>query len=147
MKSKFLLSLFAFSLSVLVVTLSSSKCFAQTETTTTQTTTPPLKDRIVGKWMYNGIEEFGVLTPPDSTQKNDFVEIGADGNFKMMWGGKEEAGAYKLVIDYKQIYMSDVATKKTKMFTIKSSLNGKLVLDYQTPELIHHKYQYEKVTQ
>jgi hypothetical protein len=39
------------------------------------TTTPPLKDRIVGKWMYKGIEEFGVLTPADSTQKNDYVEI------------------------------------------------------------------------
>ena len=108
------------------------------------TTTPPLKDRIVGKWMYKGIEEFGVLTPADSTQKNDYVEITADGNYKMMMSGAEESGGYKLVDAYKQLYFTNTANKKTKMFTIKSSLNGKLVLDYQTPELIHHKYTYEK---
>ena len=109
------------------------------------TTTPPLKDRIIGKWMYKGIEEFGVLTPPDSTQKNDYVEITADGNYKMMMSGAEESGGYKLVDAYKQLYITNTTSKKTKMFTIKSSLNGKLVLDYQTPELIHHKYTYEKV--
>lgn len=120
----------------------SSNAIAQTETT--QTSTTPLKERIVGKWMYKGTEEFAVLTPADSTQKNDYVEITADGNYMMVVNGKEETGAYKLVADYKQIYFTSNSTKKTKMYTIKSSLNGKLVLDFQTPDLIHTKYQYEK---
>lgn len=124
----------------------SVNAFAQTETPT-QSTTPPLKDRIVGKWMYKGTEEFAVLTPADSTQKNDYLEITADGNYKMMTNGNEETGTYKLVTDYKQIYFSNAENKKTKMFTIKSSLNGKLVLDFQTPDLIHTKYQYEKAKQ
>ncbi len=124
----------------------SVNAMAQTETPT-QSTTPPLKDRIIGKWMYKGTEEFAVLTPADSTQKNDYVEITADGNYIMMVNGKEETGAYKLVEAYKQIYFSANTTKKTKMFTIKSSLNGKLVLDFQTPDLIHTKYQYEKLKQ
>ena len=120
----------------------SANAIAQTETT--QTPAPPLKDRIVGKWIYKGTEEFAVLTPADSTQKNDYVEITADGNYMMVANGKEETGAYKLVADYKQIYFTSNSTKKTKMYTIKSSLNGKLVLDFQTPDLIHTKYQYEK---
>ena len=124
----------------------SMNAIAQTETPT-QTTNPPLKDRIVGKWIYKGTEEFAVLTPADSTQKNDYVEITVDVNYKMVVNGKEETGAYKLVEVYKQIYFSANETKKTKMFTIKSSLNGKLVLDFQTPDLIHTKYQYEKPKQ
>lgn len=120
----------------------SANAIAQTETT--QTPAPPLKDRIVGKWIYKGTEEFAVLTPADSTQKNDYVEITADGNYMMVTNGKEETGAYKLVADYKQIYFTSNSTKKTKMYTVKSSLNGKLVLDFQTPDLIHTKYQYEK---
>jgi len=120
----------------------SANAIAQTETS--QTPAPPLKDRIVGKWIYKGTEEFAVLTPADSTQKNDYVEITADGNYMMVTNGKEETGAYKLVADYKQIYFTSNSTKKTKMYTIKSSLNGKLVLDFQTPDLIHTKYQYEK---
>lgn len=120
----------------------SDNAIAQTETT--QTPAPPLKDRIVGKWIYKGTEEFAVLTQADSTQKNDYVEITADGNYMMVTNGKEETGAYKLVADYKQIYFTSNSTKKTKMYTVKSSLNGKLVLDFQTPDLIHTKYQYEK---
>lgn len=120
----------------------SANAIAQTEST--QTPAPPLKDRIVGKWIYKGTEEFAVLTPADSTQKNDYVEITADGNYMMVTNGKEETGAYKLVADYKQIYFTSNSTKKTKMYTVKSSLNGKLVLDFQTPDLIHTKYQYEK---
>ena len=120
----------------------SANAIAQTETT--QTPAPPLKDRIVGKWIYKGTEEFAVLTPADSTKKNDYVEITADGNYMMVANGKEETGAYKLVADYKQIYFTSNSTKKTKMYTVKSSLNGKLVLDFQTPDLIHTKYQYEK---
>ncbi len=123
----------------------SANAIAQTETT--QTPAPPLKDRIVGKWIYKGTEEFAVLTPADSTQKNDYVEITADGNYMMVTNGKEETGAYKLVADYKQIYFTSNSTKKTKMYTVKSSLNGKLVLDFQTPDLIHTKYQYEKAKQ
>ncbi|MEI7801336.1 MAG: hypothetical protein WCI97_01700 [Bacteroidota bacterium] len=125
----------------------SVSAFAQTEPTPTPTVNPPLNERIIGKWMYKGTEEFGVLAAPDSTQKNDFIELTADGNYKMMWSGKEEAGGYKLVEAYKQIYMTNAANKKTKMFTIKSSLNGKLTLDYQTPDLVHTRYEYEKVKQ
>ncbi|HAP00495.1 MAG TPA: hypothetical protein DCQ93_01095 [Bacteroidetes bacterium] len=119
--------------------------FSQTTTTTPQTTNPPLNERIIGKWLFKGIDEFGVLAAPDSTQRNDYVEINADNTYKMMANGKEESGTYKLVIDYKQLYFTGSTSRKTKMFTIKSSLNGKLVLDFQTPDLIHHKYTYEKI--
>lgn len=122
-----------------------ASAFAQIETP--PPVNPPLKDRIIGKWLYKGTEEFGVVTPPDSTQKSDFIEITADGNYSLKSNGKEEAGAYKLAETYKQIYCTNSTSKKTKMFTIKSSLNGKLVLDYQTPDLVHTKYQYEKVKQ
>ncbi len=115
---------------------------AQTEITT-PTSTPSLKDRIAGKWLYKGTEEFAVFTAADSTQKNDYIEISPDGNYLIVVRGKQETGTYKLVEAYKQIYFSSSTTKKTKMFTIKSSVNGKLTLDFQTPDLIHTKYQYE----
>ena len=50
------------------------------------------------------------------------------------------------------INIANVVADKTSealfyVAAIKSSLNGKLTLDYQTPDLVHTKYQYEKVKQ
>ena len=33
------------------------------------------------KWNYSGIEEFGVVKPPDSTMKNDNIALMADGTY------------------------------------------------------------------
>ncbi len=102
-----------------------------------------IKDRITGKWMYEGTEEFGVVTL-DSLQSNDRIEFNSDGNFNQIFNGDKISGTYKITESTKQIFMTDTVTKKTTMYKVKRLTQTELTLDFQTPDLVHTLYKYKK---
>lgn len=105
--------------------------------------TPSIKERITGKWIYEGTEEFGVVTL-DSLQNNDRIEFNTDGSFNQVLNGDKVSGTYKITESTKQIYMTDAVTKKTMMYKVKRLTQTELTLDFQTPDLVHTFYKYKK---
>jgi len=62
------------------------------------------------KWNYSGIEEFGVVKPPDSTMKNDNIALMADGTFIMVKKNKKTNGTWS---DPTSWDLNRVATRPT----------------------------------
>lgn len=120
---------------ITVTALSMNLAFSQTA--------PSIKERITGKWIYQGTEEFGVVTL-DSLQKNDWIEFNADGHFKRLNTGKEETGTFKITESTRQIFLTDGVTGKTVMYKIKYLKPESLTLDFQTPDLVHTLYQFKR---
>ena len=106
-----------------------------------QTTT--WKEKIVGNWKYEGTEEFGVLTAADSTQTNDLVEFNADGSFRLVEKNRETKGTYKVAETAKTVTLT--ADKKSRLFYLKKSDPGVLILESQTPDLVRTRHRYTAV--
>jgi hypothetical protein len=99
------------------------------------------KEKVVGQWAYAGTEEFGVVTPPDSTQAKDNLAVNADGTYKRMEKGKASNGTYKVDETAKTITFKD-ATGKSKMYYLKKSDPGVLIIEFQTPDLVRTRYKF-----
>lgn len=100
------------------------------------------KDKVVGKWKYIGIEEFGVVTPADSLSKTNWLEINADGTFRTMEKNVANKGTYAVNESAKTIVFKD-GTGKTKLYNLKPSDAGVLLMEYQNPkDLVRTRYRY-----
>jgi hypothetical protein len=99
------------------------------------------KERVVGKWAYAGTEEFGVVTPADSTHQTDLLELNADGSFRRVEKGNESKGTYTVDEAGKTMTLKDAAGK-TKLYYLKKSEPGTLTVETQTPDLVRTRHRY-----
>ena len=102
---------------------------------------------LFGKWIYAGTEEFGLVTPPDSAQKTDFITIMQDDGVnvcQLSESGKELYGKWVVNSNAKTITITYDATGKSKTYNIISITATELVLEYQTPDLVRTRYHYTK---
>ena len=107
---------------------------------TAQTSDPA---SLVHKWKYLGTEEFGVITPPDSLAKNDWLLLKSDGTFEWMQSGKNHSGTWKLNEPAKIISITDSKTNKTSRYNLKKVSATDLIIEYQTPDLVRTRYHYQ----
>src|SRR5437867_5087968 len=76
------------------------------------------KDLLAQKWKYLGVEEFGVVNAPDSTQKNDWLSLKSDGSYEWMQKGKTSSGTWKFNEAAKIILFTDSKTKKSLSYNL-----------------------------
>jgi len=107
-------------------------------------TTASWKDKVVGKWHYDGTEEFGVVTPADSLHSGDWLQINADGTFTASEKNKETTGTFKIDEAAKTITFKDAAGK-AKLYYLKKSNPSVLLMESQTPDLIRTRHRYSAV--
>src|SRR6185295_5431461 len=98
------------------------------------------KELLTQKWKYLGVEEFGVLHPPDSTQKNDWLSMNSDGTYEWMRNGETSSGTWKLNEAAKIIVFTDSKTKKSLNYNLKNISAIDLTIEYQTPDLVRTRY-------
>jgi hypothetical protein len=114
-----------------------------------QVTTPPApinwKEKVISKWKYEGVETFGVLTPADSTEQKDMIELTIDGKYAQIEKGKSSTGTYSLNADAKTITFKDASNSKSKMYYLKKSEPNYLIIEFQTPNLIRTRYKFIKI--
>ncbi len=117
---------------LVLVLFMSNTCFSQTT-----------KERLIKKWGFAGVEEFGVVRTPDSTAKNDLLEIKADGTYLFNKAQKSTVGNWTLNEKSGVLSLTDLKTKKTIAYTIKSIDEKEMVIEYQSPDLVRTKYHYK----
>lgn len=100
------------------------------------------KEQLSRRWVFVGVEEFGVVRPPDSTAKNDFIEIKTDGTFDMEKAEKKANGNWTFNEKTGVLSLFDLKTKKTINYTIKSMNEKEMVIEYQSPDLVRTRYHY-----
>jgi hypothetical protein len=98
---------------------------------------------LVHKWNYIGVEEFSVLHPPDSTLKNDWLELKSDGTYEWVKAGKISSGTWKLNESAKIMVFTDAKTKKSLNYNLKNITPNELTIEYQTPDLVRTRYRYQ----
>ena len=103
---------------------------------------PSKSDLLVNQWKYSGVEEFGVVTPPDSLEKNDLLIMKSDGTFEWLKSGKKISGTYKLNESAKILSFTDASTKKTLNYNLKKVSAADLTIEYQTPDLVRTRYRF-----
>jgi hypothetical protein len=103
------------------------------------------KDMLTKNWKYAGVEEFGVVRPPDSTMMRDAIELKADGSYNMIKNGKKTSGTWSLNEKAAIIIFTDAKTKKNLNYNLKSVDENGLVVEYQTPDLVRSRYHYQLV--
>ena len=103
------------------------------------------KDLLSQKWKYLGVEEFGVVHTPDSTQKNDWLSMKSDGTYEWSQKGKTSSGTWKLNEAAKIIVFTDSKTKKSLNYNLKNITATDLTIEYQTPDLVRTRYRYQAV--
>src|ERR1043165_9602509 len=101
------------------------------------------KDLLSKKWKYLGVEEFGVVHSPDSTQKSDWLSLNSDGTYEWMQKGKTSSGTWKFNEAAKIIVFTDSKTKKSLSYNLKNVTDTELTIEYQTPDLVRTRYRYE----
>ena len=102
------------------------------------------KDKVIGKWKYEGTEEFGVLTVADSLHKNNTLQFNADGTYVLTENGKVFKGTYKIDETAKTLTTSE-SGGKSKLYYLKKSDPGVLIVETQTPDLVRTRHRYTTV--
>lgn len=105
------------------------------------------KDMLAKNWKYSGVEEFGVVHPPDSTMKGDGIEIKADGSYNMTKSGKKTSGTWTFNDKASIIIFTDAKSKKNLNYNLKNVDASSLVVEYQTPDLVRTRYRYQAAQQ
>jgi hypothetical protein len=104
------------------------------------------KQKVLGEWNYLGEEQFGVETEPDAENANNKLILREDLTFEKTDAGKTISGTYVINESAKTITFKDAKTGKTKMYYLKKSDPGYLIIEYQTPDLIRTRYKYQQAT-
>lgn len=102
---------------------------------------------LLGKWNYTGTEEFGLLTPPDSLHKADFILLKLDNDirtFEMRNGNETTSGNWVVNATAKTLTLTNSENQKTKLYNLKSISATELVIEYQTPDLVRTRYHFLK---
>lgn len=100
------------------------------------------KEQLFKHWIFAGVEEFGVVRPPDSTAKNDFMEIKSDGTYILAKAEKKTTGNWAFNEKTSVLALYDLKTKKMISYTIKSMNEKEIVIEYQSADLVRTKYHY-----
>ena len=99
---------------------------------------------ITKEWTYAGKEGFGVVRPPASEFKDDHLNINGDGTFIMLKEGKQWSGKWVFQEKSAILLLTDLKTKKSISYTIKSVNETQLVAEYQSPDLVRTKYHFSR---
>ena len=94
-----------------------------------------------GNWKLDSVEEFGVTHIAKAKQKTDNVTFSTDGTFSITMEGIFAKGSWKYVGND---YISATASNPsyTKKYKLLGLMDGKFVMEYQTPDLIRIHYIY-----
>jgi len=105
-------------------------------------TMPADKSKMLCKaWVLDSVEQFGVAHTPNAKEKNDGVTFMADGTFFTTSEGVAGTGTWKG--NGNPYINTSVGTPEVKkMFKIMVLSDSKLVLEYQTEDLIRIHYTY-----
>lgn len=94
-------------------------------------------------WVLKYTEEFGTKDAVKDSLLNDFMDLKADGTFKMKFYGKEKSGTYKYNAANKFLNFS---SGNEKFYFKFFELNGtNLLMEYQHPSLIRTKLYFEEL--
>jgi hypothetical protein len=98
---------------------------------------------IVKKWKLVEVEEFGEKYALTDAQKNDFIEFTADNKYKGLINGLAIEGSWvDKVGKYIITPSKDKSVFKTNWIRVISVDSGKLLLNYQSTDLIQTKLGY-----
>jgi hypothetical protein len=111
----------------------------KTQTTTTQTTTANgTKAKSITKaWTLSMTENFGDQHKPNDTQKNDLLNLMADGRYRLIMNGVAEGGTWTLSKDNLWITLTTDAGAVKKLKVLESS-ETTLKVDYRDADEVHN---------
>jgi len=93
-------------------------------------------------WMLDSVEQFSVVHAANTTEKADGITFMADGTFFVTWEGVASTGTWSgNAAPYINTSTGTPAVKK--MYKLLSLADGRLVLEYQTEDLIRSQYIYK----
>jgi hypothetical protein len=93
-------------------------------------------------WGLDSVEQFSVVHVANATEKADGVTLMADGTFFITWEGVAGTGTWSgNAAPYINTSVGTPAAKK--MYKVISLSDGRLVLEYQTEDLIRSQYIYK----
>lgn len=92
-------------------------------------------------WVLDSVEQFGVGHPANAKEKTDGVTFTADGNYFVTSEGVAATGTWK-ANGSAYIYTTSGTPENKMMYKMLSLADNRLVLEYQTPDLIRIKYTY-----
>lgn len=105
-------------------------------------TISPEKSKMLCKpWVLDSVEQFGVAQKASPKEKSDAVTFVADGTFFITSEGVASTGKWTGTAN-PYIYTTTGTPEEKKMYKLISLSNNKLVLEYQTPDLIRIHYTY-----
>jgi hypothetical protein len=117
--------------------------FAQTATkapTTTTQTTPANGTKaksLTKSWTLSMTENFGDQHKPNDTQKNDLLNLMADGRYRLIMNGVAEGGTWTLSKDNLWITLTTDAGA-VKKFKVLESSDTTLKIDYRDADEVHN---------
>jgi len=92
------------------------------------------KEKLQHNWKLTAIEEFGSKWDVEEKNKDDYMNLKADGNYEMTFYGEKKAGTWSFNKGGKTINF--VNGSKKFYFKLKSVSGTALVAEYQHPSLI-----------
>jgi hypothetical protein len=118
-----------------IVLATSSKSVAQ------NTDTSSYKYKLAKTWYYNYSQNFGVMTKPDSTQKQDMIIFRPDMTYEMILNGARTAGIWNISETTHFLTMTDSKTKQSRTVKVVGVIKDQLELKWQAPDLTsEYKY-------
>jgi len=113
-----------------------------THKTQSASTLSPEKSKMLCKaWKLDSVEQFGVAHPVTAKQKGDAITFVADGSYSVTSEGVAATGTWKCN-GSAYIYTSSGTPENKMMYKIMSLADNRMVLEYQTPDLIRIHYTY-----
>jgi hypothetical protein len=103
------------------------------------------KTKVLGRWKYLGVEQFGVETEPNQANIANTLSLFDDLRFEKKDSTVFSSGTYIINETAKTLTLKDSTTGKTKLFYLKKSDPGYLIIEFQTPDLIRTRYKYELI--
>lgn len=100
------------------------------------------KEKLIGRWQFEGTEEFGVLTV-DSGRVGDWLEFTADGIFRGREKGESLEGSY--TVDEQARVLSLKVSGQTRIYYLKKSDVGVLIIEHQTPDLVRTRNRFSQI--
>ncbi|MBI2966821.1 MAG: hypothetical protein HYY40_03275 [Bacteroidetes bacterium] len=94
-------------------------------------------------WKFTLSEEFGLENEPAAEQKNDSILFKSDKKVIMINSGVLTTGFWSLDKGGNFLYVTPDNSATKIMFGLKSITEDKLVLEFQTPDLVRTRYHYE----
>lgn len=126
---------------ILCATMTVGFAQARQEAAPTATQTAPTlseKQKTLCKtWKFTGSESFDLPQPPTEAQKNDLVNLMADGRYRLILDGVAEGGTWTVDAGCKWITMTTDAGV-VKKFQVLAQTDSSLKVDYRDGDGTHN---------